>query len=258
MYKLLRNRFDMVVTVIKDRFPPTKQVTHQQVRERYRMVFHRDRAGRLIDAQEFEHLEFDRSRFTDDLAALLAEECTNAVTVGEDSVAIHHAYVERRVIPLDLYLRDADPAAAEEAVLDYGQCIKDLAASGVFPGDLLIKNFGVTRHGRVVFYDYDELTTLDRCVFREMPVASSYEDEMAADPWFAVGPDDVFPEEFARFLGFVGPLREAFVARHRDLFSAGAWRDWQERTAAGEIIEVFPYGDDLHLHASALHASHGG
>lgn len=241
--------FDMVVKVIKDRFPPNKQVTHEQVRDRYRMVFHRDRAGRLIDAQEFEHLEFDRSRFSDDLASILEEECTKAVTVGSDTVAIHHAYIERRVIPLDLYLRDADPAAAEEAVLDYGQCIKDLAASGVFAGDLLIKNFGVTRHGRVVFYDYDELTTLDACVFRTMPVASSYEDEMSAEPWFAVGPDDVFPEEFARFLGFGGDLKDALLERHGDLFSAAAWRDWQERTGEGEIIEVFPYADEERLPA---------
>jgi isocitrate dehydrogenase kinase/phosphatase len=244
--------FDMVVKVIKDRFPPNKQVTHAQVRERYRLVFHRDRAGRLIDAQEFEHLEFDRARFDDELADLLATECSEAVTVGRDRVTVHHAYIERRVIPLDLYIRDADPAAAEEALLDFGQAIKDMAASGVFPGDLLIKNFGVTRHGRVVFYDYDELTTLDRCVFRTIPPAATYEDDLSAEPWFSVGPDDVFPEEFASFLGFGGRLREAFMGRHADLFSAETWHSWQARTAAGELIEVFPYDDEDHLRAARL------
>jgi isocitrate dehydrogenase kinase/phosphatase len=239
--------FDVVLKVIKDRFGEPKQVTRDHVLSRYRLVFRHDRAGRLVDAQEYEHLEFPRSRFDPDLLELLAGECARSVTVGDDTVTIAHAYIERRVVPLDLFLAEASPEAAEAAVVDYGTAIKDLAVSGIFPGDMLLKNFGVTRHGRVVFYDYDELTTLDECVFRRLPVASSFDEEMSAEPWFSVGPDDVFPEEFATFLGIQGRLREVFMVRHADLFEAEVWQEWQRRVARREIIEIYPYDDDLRL-----------
>ncbi|MEX2625108.1 MAG: bifunctional isocitrate dehydrogenase kinase/phosphatase [Acidimicrobiia bacterium] len=239
--------FDIVAKVIKDRFPAPKRATPDDVRDRYRMVFRADRAGRLIDAQEFEHLQFERDRFASGLLALLEGECGRTVETREAEVVIGHAYLERRVIPLDIYLRDADPDLANAAIIDYGSAIKELAASGIFPGDLLLKNFGVTRHGRVVFYDYDELTTIDRCVFRDLPQAENLEDEMAAEPWFALGPDDVFPEEFARFLGVEGELRETFLAHHGDLFTAAWWRQVQERVAAGEMIDIFPYQPEQRL-----------
>jgi isocitrate dehydrogenase kinase/phosphatase len=171
----------------------------------------------------------------------LDEEAGRTVVVGEDQVVVRHSYFERRVIPLDIYLREADLDLARSAIIDYGAGIKELAASGIFPGDLLLKNFGVTRHGRVVFYDYDELTTIDRCVFRHLPDTDNPEDEMAAEPWFAVGADDVFPEEFVRFLGVEGELRDAFLQHHSDLFTADWWQQVQKRVAAGEMIDVFPY-----------------
>jgi isocitrate dehydrogenase kinase/phosphatase len=233
--------FDIVFKVIKDRFPAPKRTSRADVRERYRLVFRHDRAGRLIDAQEFEHLRFGRERFRDDLLGVLLSECGRTVTAEDGGVIIGHAYVERRVIPLDIYIRDADPAAAMDAMIDFGYSIKDMAASGIFPGDLLLKNFGVTRHGRVVFYDYDELTTLERCVFRSLPAADSPEEEMAADPWFAVGPDDVYPEEFSHFLGVDGELRDGFLAHHADLFAAATWKRWQSQVGAGELIDIFPY-----------------
>jgi isocitrate dehydrogenase kinase/phosphatase len=146
-----------------------------------------------------------------------------------------------------VFLTEVEPEAAESAVTDYGHAIKDMAATGIFPGDMLLKNFGVTRHGRVVFYDYDELTTLDACVFRKLPPPSSLDEEMASEPWFSVGPDDVFPEEFATFLGLTGRLREAFMARHADLFTAEAWNAWKRRLNAGELIEIYPYDDDCRL-----------
>jgi isocitrate dehydrogenase kinase/phosphatase len=239
--------FDVVIKVIKDRFPSPKRVTRDEVRERYRMVFRGDRAGRLIDAQEFEHLQFDRNRFTPELLEVLTAECGRNVEVGEQQVVIRHAYLERRVIPLDIYLRDADPDLAAAAMVDYGAAIKDLAASGIFPGDLLLKNFGVTRHGRVVFYDYDEITTIDHCAFREMPAATTPEEEMAADPWFAVGPNDVFPEEFARFLGVEGELRRVYLEHHGDLLTARWWQQVQRQVAAGELIDIFPYQDRQRL-----------
>jgi len=239
--------FDIVTKVIKDRFPAPKRATPDDVRERYRLVFQGDRAGRLIDAQEFEHLKFDLNRFNPGLLEMLQGECGRTVLSGGDEVVIRHAYLERRVIPLDIYLRDADPDLARSAIIDYGSAIKELAASGIFPGDLLLKNFGVTRNGRVVFYDYDELTTIDRCVFRDLPRAESPEEEMAAEPWFAVGPDDVFPEEFARFLGIDGELREAYLEHHGDLLTATWWRQVQERVAAGEMIDIFPYQPEQRL-----------
>ncbi|HUO46483.1 MAG TPA: bifunctional isocitrate dehydrogenase kinase/phosphatase [Acidimicrobiia bacterium] len=243
--------FDIVIKVIKDRFPAPKRATRDEVRERYRMVFRGDRAGRLIDAQEYEYLQFDRSRFAGELLAVLEEEAGRTVLTGESQVVVRHAYFERRVIPLDIYLREADPDLAKAAIIDYGSAIKELAASGIFPGDLLLKNFGVTRHGRVVFYDYDELTTIDRCVFRELPVATNPDDEMSAEPWFAVGPDDVFPEEFERFLGVEGGLRDAFLVHHRDLLTAAWWKAVQGRVAAGEMIDVFPYHLQQRLSAAS-------
>ena len=240
--------FDVVLKVIKDRFGAPKQLTRDHVLSRYRLVFRHDRAGRLVDAQEYEHLEFPLARFDGDLLEVLRNECARTVTVGDGTVHLAHAYIERRVTPLDVFLQEASPEAAEAAIVDYGSAIKELAASGIFPGDMLLKNFGVTRHGRVVFYDYDELTTLDECVFRNLPVASSYDDEMSPEPWFSVGPNDVFPEEFATFLGIQGRLRDVFLARHADIFEASAWLEWQRRVKQGEIIEIFPYDGGLRIH----------
>ncbi len=155
--------YDVVFKVIRDTFEQPKRTTRDRVRERYRLVFTHDRAGRLVDAQEFEHLVFARDRFSDDLLDELLHSASRSVHLEGDQVVIEHLYAERKVRPLDLYLSDADTAAAIRVALDYGQAIKDLAATNVFPGDLLFKNFGVTRHGRVIFYDYDELCLLSEC-----------------------------------------------------------------------------------------------
>lgn len=235
--------FDVVFKVIKDRFPPQKSTTREQVKEKYRLVFRHDRAGRLVDAQEFAYLALPLDRFDDDVLEALTTECGRSVEVDDETVTIRHAYVERRVIPLDLYLRDADPVLAREAIIDYGDTLRELAASGIFPGDLLLKNFGVTRHGRVVFYDYDELSRLQDCTFRPMPEPPDPVTEMSAEPWFSVGPSDVFPSEFSTFLGVTGEIRHAFVAHHSELFDYRWWRSVQERVAAGELIEIYPYED---------------
>lgn len=233
--------YDLVFKVIRDRFPPPKTVTRRQVKGKYELVFRHDRAGRLIDAREFEHLKFERSRFSEDLLAELAREAAETVEIGEHAVVLHHLYTERRLRPLDLFLRDAPAAQARAAIIDYGEAIRDLARSNIFPGDMLLKNFGVTRHGRIVFYDYDELAELTGCRFREMPRARYDEEEMAGEPWFFVGENDVFPEEFLPFLGLEGAAREAFLARHSDLLSVGFWTAMQEEHRAGQIPDVFPY-----------------
>lgn len=239
--------FDVVFKIIKDRFPAPKRTTRREVRSKYEFVFRTDRAGRLPDAQEFEFLEFSLDRFRPELLETLLAECSQSVVVDGQTVTIKHAYVERRVIPLDIYVREADPRAGHAALLDYGQAIRELAATGIFPGDMLLKNFGVTRHGRVVFYDYDELTLLEDCVFRVLPAPSSPDEETAAEPWFSVGPNDIFPEEFIHFLGVPGELRSAFIAQHGDLLSAAAWRSWQAKVAAGELIDIIPYGPEARL-----------
>jgi isocitrate dehydrogenase kinase/phosphatase len=233
--------FDVVFKVIRDTFPPPKQTTRAEVERRYEMVAQHDRAGRLVDAQGFEGLAFPRTRFTRALLTELLETASRTVRLDGDQVVIAHLYTERRVKPLDVYLVEADAAMARRAAVDYGQTVRDLAATGMFPGDLLLKNFGVTRHGRVVFYDYDEILPLSECRFREMPEPRTPEDELADEPWFAVGPGDVFPEELRRFIPFDGAAREALLDAHGCLFEPGYWRDMQARLAAGEILDVFPY-----------------
>ncbi len=233
--------FEVVVKIIKDRFDEPKTMTRRQVMAQYNLVFEHDRAGRLVDAQEFEHLKFERNRFSEELLQELLQVASKTVCVKGDYVIIDHAYIERRVTPLNLYIQETDLASAKAAVIECGNAIKDLAATNIFTGDMLLKNFGVTRHGRVVFYDYDELSSITSCNFRLMPQASNDDEEMAADPWFSVGENDVFPEEFTRFLGLSGELRKTFVEYHEDLFKASFWQQLQTRLKQGEIIDIFPY-----------------
>jgi isocitrate dehydrogenase kinase/phosphatase len=233
--------YNVVFKIIKDRFPDPKTTTRQEVKAKYQLVFKHDRAGRLVDAQEFEHLQFDRARFSDALLQELLAVAAESVSVTADKVVIRHLYTERRVTPLNLFVRQAPEPAARAAVLDYGQAIKDLAAANIFPGDLLLKNFGVTRHGRVIFYDYDELCALTDCRFRALPQPSDDEEALSAEPWFYVDPADIFPEEFDKFLGFPPALRAVFLAAHGDLLTPGFWRRMQAQLQAGEIIDIFPY-----------------
>lgn len=233
--------YDVVFKVIRDTFAYPKTATRREVMEKYQLVFRHDRAGRLADVQEFEHLAFARHRFSDELLAELAANAAETVKIGERLVDLRHLYTERRMTPLNLYLREVDDSAARDAVLDYGQAVKDLAASNIFPGDMLLKNFGVTRHRRVVFYDYDELCPLTDCHFRELPTPRDADEEFGAEPWFYVGPNDVFPEEFAHFLGLDGERRAAFLEAHGDLLTARAWREIQARHRSGELIDIIPY-----------------
>ncbi len=244
--------YDMVFKIIKDRFAEPKRTTREEVMSRYQLVFKHDRAGRLVDAQEFEHLQIDSTRFDEALLAELLDVAGETVTLEDGCVNIRHLYTERRMTPLDVYVNEASPTAVEKAVLDYGQAIKDLAATNIFPGDILLKNFGVTRHGRVVFYDYDELTLLTACKFRRMPQPSDYEESMHAEPWFYVGRDDIFPEEFRTFLGLPSPYREIFVQHHGDLFEASFWRQMQKKHRLGEVMDTFPYPSERRLDSHAV------
>lgn len=239
--------YDVVFKLIKDRFDYPKDASRADVMRRYRLVFEHDRGGRLVEAHEFEHLRIAKDRFEPALLEDLRQHAAATVRLDGDDVVIAQAYVERRVRPLNLFFAETDATARAMAGRDYGQSIKDLAASNIFPGDLLTKNFGVTRHGRVVFYDYDELTFLTDCNFRDLPQATTYEEEMSAEPWFSVRENDIFPEEFPRFLGLPEPARAALFQQHADLFGADFWRDLQQKLRAGEILEVFPYSPERQL-----------
>jgi isocitrate dehydrogenase kinase/phosphatase len=233
--------FDVVFKVIRDRFPYPKSVLREEVMAKYQLVFKHDRAGRLVDAQEFRRLRFPQELFAPELLEELLSE--TAMTVREDgsSLVFDHMYIERRMTPLNLYLRAASDKAAESAVLDYGQCIRDLAYTNIFAGDLLLKNFGVTRHGRVIFYDYDELCAITDCHFRDLPQATNPEDEMRGEAWFYVADNDVFPETFIQFLSFTDSQREALIRMHGEILTAQFWRTVQARLKEGEVLEVLPY-----------------
>lgn len=232
---------DVVFKVIRDRFPYPKNILRQDVLDKYRFVFKHDRAGRLVDAQEFKRVRLPRSRFAPELLEELLAETADTVHADGEDLIFDHMYIERRMAPLNLFLREAPAEAAERAVIDYGQCIRDLAYTNIFAGDLLLKNFGVTRHGRVIFYDYDELCRVTDCRFREMPQASSEEDEMRGESWFYVADNDVFPETFLNFLAFSDEQRAAFMRFHAEILTADFWRGVQERVRAGEFMEVLPY-----------------
>ena len=239
--------YDVVFKLIRDRFDQPKETDRCDVVRRYKLVFEHDRAGRLIEAHEFEHLRIPRDRFETSLLEKLLRNAAATVRVEGEHVTIAHTYVERRVRPLNLLFAEADETAAIAAACDYGQAIKDLAASNIFPGDLLTKNFGLTRRGRVVFYDYDELCFLTDCHFRELPQSQSYEEEISAEPWFSVRDNDIFPEEFPRFLAFPAAARDELMKRHGDLFRAQFWKDTQQNLRAGELPDIFPYRSERRL-----------
>lgn len=242
--------FQDAFKIIRDNFPDVKKTTRRSIMDKYRMVFQHDRAGRLMDVQDFQHLKFDEALFSDSLLAELKTEAADSVHIANGEVVIDHVYVERMVIPLNIYVREAGEQAAADAVVDFGKAIKDMASTNIFPGDLLLKNFGVTRHGRVVFYDYDELTELVDLRFRSIPPPRDELDEMAAEPWYSVGPRDVFPEEHRSFLGLSPKLAAVFEDHHGDLFDMAAWNVIQDRIKDGEIIQVFAYGTEAQLPGS--------
>ncbi|MEX2482595.1 MAG: bifunctional isocitrate dehydrogenase kinase/phosphatase [Gammaproteobacteria bacterium] len=233
--------YDLVFKVIRDSFGHPKNVSHDEVKNKYKFVFNHDRAGRLIDTQEFRNIEFPLSKFAPELLEELLSSAAHTVRIDGDQLVIDHLYSERRLTPLNLLVQDYEFEAVRLALLDYGQAIKDLALTNIFPGDLLLKNFGVSRHGRVIFYDYDELCLITDCQFRDLPQSQDYDDELRADSWFHVNPHDIFPAEFGRFLALDGALREAFLAVHGDLFTAAWWREIKALHENNAAPEVAPY-----------------
>ena len=233
--------FPYVFKVIKDFFPAQKDTTREQIQGKYLLVKQHDRVGRMADTLEYSNVAFPRHRFGDELVAELKHFCPSLVEEDGDTLVIRHVYIERRMIPLNIYLQDATPEQTEAAVVEYGNAIKDLVRANIFPGDMLWKNFGVTRHGKVVFYDYDEIEYLTACNFRKVPEARNEEEEMSAEVWYPVGPKDVFPETFGPFLLGNPGVRNVFMAHHADLLDAAFWQGHKERILAGYVHDVFPY-----------------
>lgn len=235
--------FPYVFKIIKDK--RSKDTSREHIKDRYQMVKVHDRVGRMADTWEYSDVPFPKDRID---PALLAELRDFAPSLLEDegkSLVIKHLYIERRMTPLNMHLEKADPAEKIRAVTEYGDAIKQMVAANIFPGDMLFKNFGVTRQGRIVFYDYDEITYLTDCNFRVIPEARTPEDEMASEPWYKVGPTDVFPEEFATFLLGDLSIRAPFMASHRDLLDAHYWQAQQQKIRNGILEDVFPYPDSL-------------
>jgi len=238
----------LVFKLIRDRFAPSKKFGRSQVLARYRLVFRHDRVGRLIDAQEFRDLSFPLEQFDPGLLNELRKECDRSIFVDGDRLVVRHCFVERRLRPLDLYLGEVEPAAAAAAVLDYGQALKDLACSNIFAGDLLPKNFGVTRSGRVIFYDYDELRLMTECRFRHLPESDDDALEFNSEPWFNVEENDVFPEQFPRFMGLNNKHLATLSEIHGELFDPSWWQAIQHQIASGQALDVPPYASAARLH----------
>jgi isocitrate dehydrogenase kinase/phosphatase len=239
--------FPFVFKVIKDYYPPQKDTTREQIKGKYLLVKQHDRVGRMADTLEFSKVAFPLSRFEEELVEEIRRFAPSLLEIsdrdgdGHIELILEHVYIERRMIPLNLYLQEATPEQLEASVIEYGNAIKDLVAANIFPGDMLWKNFGVTRQGRVVFYDYDEIEYLTDCNFRRVPAPRNEEDEMSGEIWYAVGPKDVFPETFGPFLLGNGAVREVFLKYHADLLDASFWQAHQQRIRAGDVQDVFPY-----------------
>ena len=233
--------YPYVFKVIKDEISPPKEITRQQVKDKYLLVKRHDRVGRMADTLEYTDVALPIERFAPELIEELRSLAPTVIEEDGDTLLIHHLYVERRMTPLNMYLDQASPAVLERAIDDYGLAIKQLAAANIFPGDMLFKNFGVTRHGRVVFYDYDEIAYMTECDFRSIPEPRTPEEEMSAEPWYPIGAGDVFPEEFGTFLLSNEHVRASFNKHHADLLGPEFWNQAKSRILAGHVEDVFPY-----------------
>ncbi len=241
--------YPYVFKVIKDVFGASKEVDHDTVKRKYQLVKQVDRVGRMADTLEYSHVALPKDRFSPELLEELSQQIPSLLEMDGDDLVIKHLYIERRMEPLNLYLerheRDGRDDLLEQAVIEYGNAIRELAIANIFPGDMLWKNFGVTRYGRIVFYDYDEIEYMTDCNFRRIPPAPNEEAEMSGEPWYSVGRNDIFPEEFSFFLLTSPKIRAAFMRNHADLLDAGFWQRAQAEIRSGVICDFFPYPEAL-------------
>jgi len=234
-----------VFKILRDVFSPTKEVDHETVKAKYLMVKKVDRVGRMADTLEFSDVALPKNRFSEELLEELHAHVPSLLEEDGDDLVIKHLYIERRMTPLNIYLDSATPEQIDHAVFEYGNAIRELASANVFPGDMLWKNFGMTSYKRVVFYDYDEIEYMTDCNFRTIPDAPYPEMEMSSEPWYSVGRNDVFPEEFASFLLGSPKVRAAFLKYHRYLLNAKFWKAAQDKIRSGYVEDFFPYPEEL-------------
>ncbi|MCW7537246.1 bifunctional isocitrate dehydrogenase kinase/phosphatase [Aquabacterium sp. A7-Y] len=233
--------FPYVFKVIKDFYPPQKETSRELIQSKYLLVKQHDRVGRMADTLEYSNVAFPRARFDEELVAELKHFCPSLIEEDNGDLVIKHLYIERRMIPLNIFLQEGSPEQIEHGVIEYGNAIKDLVAANIFPGDMLWKNFGVTRNGKVVFYDYDEIEYLTDCNFRKVPAPRNEEEELSGEVWYPVGPKDIFPETFEPFLLGNEKVRAVFMRHHADLLDPAFWQGHKERILAGHVHDVFPY-----------------
>jgi len=233
--------FPFVFKLIRDHFDPPKTSSREDVRGKYQLVKYHDRVGRMADTLEYSNVAIPLNRIDAGLMDELRATAASSIEIVGDDLVIQHIYIERRMEPLDRYLAHAAPSVRRRAIRDFGQAIRDLAGANIFPGDMLKKNFGVTRTERVVFYDYDEITYITDCHFRRIPPALSYEDEISDTPWYSIGQHDVFPESFAPFFFANQKDLALFKKDHADLLDADWWNGMKNDLLAGKQTDVFPY-----------------
>ncbi|HEY9280549.1 MAG TPA: bifunctional isocitrate dehydrogenase kinase/phosphatase [Eoetvoesiella sp.] len=240
--------YPYVFKLIRDRIAKSG-MDHATVRKKYLLVKKHDRVGRMADTWEYSQVALPRKRFSDALLAELRDQVPGLIEETADAIVLRHVYIERRMTPLNLYLARASDTALEHAIKQYGDAIRELAAANIFPGDMLYKNFGVTRLGRIVFYDYDEIQHMAEMHFRRIPEAPNEEAELSAEPWYPVGANDVFPEEFGFFLLGDPRIRAAFLKHHAELLEPEWWQTCRDRATQGRIMDIFPYNNDRRLHS---------
>lgn len=237
--------FPYVFKIIKDHFPPPKETTRRQIMEKYLLVKRHDRLGRMADTLEYSSVALPLARLDHALVRELEKEVPSLLEYEGDNLVIKHLYIERRMTPLNLYLQNGTDAEVEHGVKEYGNAVKELMKANIFPGDMLYKNFGVTRHGRVVFYDYDEIEYLTDCNVRRVPPPRNEEDELSGEPWYTVGPHDIFPETYGPFLLGDPRVRAAFLKHHADFFDPALWQASKDKLLQGELPDFFPYDASL-------------
>lgn len=233
--------FPYVFKIIKDHFPPPKETTRAQIMEKYQLVKRHDRLGRMADTLEYSSVALPVSRLDHALVRELEKEVPSLLEYEDGNLVIRHLYIERRMTPLNLYLQNGTDADVEHGVKEYGNAVKELMKANIFPGDMLYKNFGVTRHGRVVFYDYDEIEYLTDCNVRRVPPPRNEEDELSGEPWYTVGPHDIFPETYGPFLLGDPRVRTVFMKHHADFFEPALWQASKDKLLQGELPDFFPY-----------------
>ncbi|MCS6763671.1 MAG: bifunctional isocitrate dehydrogenase kinase/phosphatase [Candidatus Protistobacter heckmanni] len=242
--------FPYVFKVIKDYFPPPKETTRELIKRKYQLVKGNDRVGRMADTLEFSQVAFPLSRFDDELLAELRKHALSMIEfdcdgMGGEEIVIRHPYIERRMIPLNIWLRESADEKVEHGVIEYGNAIKDLVAANIFPGDMLYKNFGVMRYGRMVFYDYDEIEYLTDCNIREVPPPRNEEDELSGEPWYNMAPHDIFPETYRSFLLGDERMRKYFLMHHADFFDPAMWQAHKDKLMAGQVPDIYSYDPRL-------------